>query len=131
MLWEYTIWSIGGKLIINIQMNITSPVFLILTCFLALPESLKVFTFMIVIGIILLGLYEQRHQGQCHHSTTEAFASELLKRVMCSIIEGIKGGWYHPRNDYQARNTISNIHTEKKNRNEHSKQHAQQQWNWN
>jgi len=47
---------------------------------------------------------------------------------MCSIIKGIKGGWYPPRNEHtehQARNT------EHTNRNGHSKQHAQQQWNWN
>jgi len=59
-------------------------------CFLALLESLKIFTFMIIVSIISLGLDKQYHQY--HHSRMEALASELYKRVMCSIIEGIKGG---------------------------------------
>jgi len=46
----------------GIQVNITSPVFVFFICILALLKSLKVFTFMMVIGIIWLGLVaEQRH----------------------------------------------------------------------
>jgi len=119
--------SIGGKFTRDIHVNITSPVFVFLTCFLAFPESLKIFTFimdivaiMVRLGITSLGLDEQRHQRQRHSSTTEGLASELLKRVMCSIIAGIKGGWYPPRTEHQARNT----HTEKNKRKGHSKQHA-------
>jgi len=114
------IWSIGGKFMTGIQINITSPVFVFLTCFLALSESLRVFTFMMVVNIRLLGLMdEQRPQRQ--HSTMEGLASELLKRVMYRVIEGIKEQWYSPRNEHQARNT----HTEKNKRNKqkNSKQH--------
>jgi len=106
----------------GIQVNITSPVFVFLTYFLALPESLKVFIFMIVVGIISLGLVdEQRHQR--HSSTTGGLANELLKRVMCCIIEGIKGGWYPPRNEHHqdTEHTIRNTYME--NRNGHWKQH--------
>jgi len=128
----------------GIQVNITSSAFVFLTCFLALPESLKVFTFMMVVGIISLGLVDE----QRHSSTTEGLASELLKRVMCCIIEGIKGGWYQARNEH-TENRIRNTDTENRirntdrehrnqarntehtNRNGHSKQHAQQQWNRN
>jgi len=49
----------------DIHVNITSPVFVFLTCFLALPESLKIFTFimdiaaiMVRFGITSLGLDE-------------------------------------------------------------------------
>jgi len=71
---------------------------------------------MVSCGIISLGLGEQRHKH--HFSTTEGLAGELLKRVMCWVIEGIKGGWYPS-----------------KNRNGNWKQHAEQQshqyWNRN
>jgi len=36
----------------DIQVNITSLVFVFLMYFLALPQSLKVFTFIMIIGII-------------------------------------------------------------------------------
>jgi len=121
-LWEYAIRSIGRKFTIRIQVNITSPAFVFLMCFLALPESLKVFTFMMIIGIISFGLVdEQRHRRQRHHSTTEGLASELLKRVMCCIIEGIKGGWYPLRNE-NTEHRIRNMDMNRK-RNENSKQH--------
>jgi len=126
MLWKYVICSIGRKFIMGIQVNITLPAFLFLTCFLAVPQSLKVFTFMMVVSTISLGLNEQHHQR--HSSTMEGLANELLKRVMCCIIEGIKGRWYPLRNGHQARNT----YTQKNKRNENSKQHKlHRNWNWN
>ena len=44
---------------------------------------------------------------------------------MCSIIKGIKGGWYPPRNEHEKRqkNQARNTHTEKNKRNKNSKQH--------
>ena len=117
--------SIGGKFTMGIQVNIMSPAFVFLTCFLALLEILKVFTFMMVIGIISLGLMdEQCHQR--HHSIIKGLTSELLKRVMCCIIEGIKGEWYPLRNEHtEHRNTIRNTDIEKNKRNKqkNSKQH--------
>jgi len=75
----------------GIQVNIILPVFVFLICFLALLESLKVFTFMMIIGIISLGWDKQHYQYQVHYLATEDLASELLKRVICRVIEGIKG----------------------------------------
>ena len=107
----------------GIQVNIILPVFVFLICFLALLESLKVFTFMMIIGIISLGWDKQHYQYQVHYLATEDLASELLKRVICRVIEGIKGEQYPPRN--------ANIKKNKRNKQKHSKQHKlHQNWNW-
>jgi len=55
------ICSIGRKFTMDIQVNITLPVFVFLMCFLALLESLKLLIFIMVVCIISLDLDEPRH----------------------------------------------------------------------
>ena len=60
----------------------------------------------------------------------EGFASELLKRVMCRIIKGIKGGCYLPSNEKNKENRIRNTEKNTSNKQKDSKQHKLHR-NWN
>jgi len=85
----------------DIHVRITSPVFVLLMCFLAFSTSLVVFVFISVItvtfGINSFGLGHQRP------STMASSARNIVRGMIYWVIAGFKGGWYPSRREHRNR----------------------------